>query len=326
MLKNYLSYIKESIDDFERYILAYNRIPIAKWKASVIIKKILKADINVIYPFILEKDIDMNILESKNKLRFNDYMRELILEKEIRGHNFEGFIAGLYDGELSTIYRSRYDLIIPKWKSEQDKDKYNISIKFIKTKGESPVLSLLDISMTGNKKQKYTNMLDRIGIVEFFDNIPRAESKNILDYTFKDVDYFLLGYPNDPGSEDYSIKCVLIDKNEMIRRYIDGSSRVNPKNKKTYQVRVSTSIIEDDDIQWVIKYPIVSVEEFMIKDEEKAKEVFGQSLKYMRPDIVNAMMKHGELDTNKELFILDYKNFVNDITRKRQLEIPFPEG
>ncbi len=81
----------------------YGSIPVSKQKSSVVIKKILHRNTNnPNEPFFkLGDNIDVISDASQDKVRFVDYFDSLLNSKETRGHNFEGTIAGLYNGELS---------------------------------------------------------------------------------------------------------------------------------------------------------------------------------------------------------------------------------
>jgi hypothetical protein len=131
-----------------------------------------------------------------DRLRWHQYFTSLIESKDIRGHNFEGLIAGLYDGEL-TKRGVRGDLKIG--------DKV-ISVKTLNNKYERPVLGSI-------KKSLSKEQIDRIEqekktIRDIFDTKSGEDEefkREIWDASFvrgdNKIDYFLISYFVEPSKE-----------------------------------------------------------------------------------------------------------------------------
>jgi hypothetical protein len=148
-----------------KYLHLYGSIPITKDKAAEVIPKMLvKVYGNNGPGFTLENPVMLNSIEDfKTRLRFLDYFDSILQFKETRGHNFEGLVAGLYGGVLSTSKSSKADLTI---------NGEGISVKFIDQKGKAPEIgSFKDIF---DKDTSHT--------ISFMNNIGADEVLSIKDY------------------------------------------------------------------------------------------------------------------------------------------------
>jgi hypothetical protein len=103
----------------------YGPIPISKQISQIVIKKILFRNY-----YKLGEPVNLEYHGDHDKVRFVDYFDTLLKYKETRGHNFEGFIAGIYNGELSKP-GEKYDVTI---------DGKTWSVKFVDSPSKAPEL------------------------------------------------------------------------------------------------------------------------------------------------------------------------------------------
>lgn len=201
----------------------YSPIPNNRYRASSVIKKILN---NEGFDILKDKEIKLDNIgynetsKLKNKLRFEEYLNALLGEMYIdsesgdkvyikdtdtRGFNFEGLIAGLFNGFFNTDKKGTWDV------------KLNVggksSIKFKETETENTSLtsiaSLYKSELLSNlygfdilKKEGIKEVLNKIkdGVKNVNDNGVELDNtklkssiKKILEITFKDVDIFITG-------------------------------------------------------------------------------------------------------------------------------------
>lgn len=112
-----LKYLKES-NDYDKLMselfYLYGSIPLEKEKSSEVINKIILSEFGKSYK--LGDDIHIDKLSNHNLIRFIDYFDSLISSKDIRGHCYEGTLAGLYGGKLSKR-GNKWDMLLngEKW-------------------------------------------------------------------------------------------------------------------------------------------------------------------------------------------------------------------
>ena len=102
----------------------YGSIPLPKEKSSQVIKKIILKTKGEF--FKIGEDIHLDYQETHDKVRFTDYFDSLVKHQDIRGHNFEGFLCGVYGGTLNKR-GGKYDITV---------DGKNISVKFYRDENE----------------------------------------------------------------------------------------------------------------------------------------------------------------------------------------------
>lgn len=318
-MKSYLNFIveKKSENDFydriRKVLRTYGAIPINKDNAVEIIKRIIGSEIkysknpahpsNYVKP-VLGEDVDFNLMKISNKVRMYDYLRRLLKSKTIRGDSFEGLIAGLYDGELSDSKSSKYDIII---------DNYRISVKFLDSIGERPVLGNIKSDI---KKYFNINSLTE-PLNKILNKVGTDTSFNILNSAFSDVTHFLFAYPSNPKTLD--IECTLVTKESLIQRYIYNSEmRYAPKQKNSYQIRISVPALlktpEETDKKWLLLSPIITEEDFRylnIENNAIAFKLFGTDKDRIRGSVLNSIIKFGDFkDINgKEVFVFDFDKY-----------------
>jgi hypothetical protein len=120
--------MKKVIKENKNKFYLYNPIPIVKQEASAVIQRILRTHG---LSFEFGKDVDLNQLDTVNKMRMENYIDRIVKYKEIRGHAIEGLMCGLYNGNLNTSQSGSWDYSVAPGTVEQ---------KYIEDEGESPVI------------------------------------------------------------------------------------------------------------------------------------------------------------------------------------------
>jgi len=265
----------------------YSSIPIQKEKAQKVIKSIVRSSgskfslySNLIKPWNTK---DGN--RTHDKLRFSDYFDSLLSSKDTRGFNFEGLIAGLFDGKIQPP-GSRSDVIL--------KTGERCSIKFLDDKTESPVLGSIKKSLSDRQ-----DILDTIGTRRIYD-IFKSKSPidiklgdEIYDLSFSDVDLFLIAYP-----EDSNIKMHVIKSSE-IKEFLSNGLVAAPKSTPgQWQLRLS-SRYRHHNRPLTIRVPFISNDELDgLWDGSKrdwSKKIFGPSIsKRLRTDVIDDIISDKE--------------------------------
>jgi len=131
-IKSYKIYESEIISNLTydelmgKLLHLYGSIPVPKEKSSIVIQKIIQSTREDFYQF--GEVVDINYCKVHDKIRFSDYFHSLLRQKDIRGHNFEGLICGIFGGFLSTR-GTKWDV------TTNDK---NYSVKFVDNKTKAP--------------------------------------------------------------------------------------------------------------------------------------------------------------------------------------------
>ncbi len=273
----------------------YSSIPLRKEKASEVIKSIVKYSKKNFS--IYDKKVITPWNKLHDRLRFNDYFNSLLSSKDTRGHNFEGLIAGLFDGEIQSR-GSRADIIL--------KGGERCSIKFIDSKSEAPVLGSIYASIKDRP-----DILEKIGdrsIYEIFNTISVDEEKfreEIFDLAFGGVDLFLIGY----ATRSSQIELHVI-KFENMKENVCAGLVVAPKVKSAkWSVRISSSAYRNDDTL-KIKIPTISMDQldslWSQGTRKWSKTIFGNSItNRLRTDVIEDIIDDKEeIVNNLEIDIL----------------------
>lgn len=321
-LKNYKLFESEKVDlDWSKLnreqkkgklLHLYSSIPVQKEKAEKVIKAIVRSsgshfnieERGIIKPWYIK---DKNNLH--DKLRFHDYFNSLLNSKDIRGFNFEGLIAGLFNGRVQP-HGSRSDVILNNGK--------RCSIKFIDSSSESPVLGSIYNSLKNRE-----DIIDEIGdrrIYDVFNTINTEDESlrnEIFDLAFNDVDLFLIAYPD---SKKTKIIMHVVTFEQMKDSVTNGLVNA-PKNKPgKWQLRISPSAYKSyKEIE--IRIPYVSNNELDLlwnKGTRKwSNKVFGPSIsKRMRTDVIEDVID------NKEEIVDKLRKDIQDDKIKNDNENP----
>ena len=283
-------------DIMGRLLHIYGSIPVPKQKSSSVIKKILWDNFHKIgdrpSPFYkIGKDIDLEYQSDQDKVRFVDYFDSLLTNKEIRGHNFEGFIAAVYNGQLSEQMDSRYDVII--------KDK-TWSIKFVNGPMESPEIGSFKDSLSYNNL--FNSEIDMFnlkklvqsegGLVQMFQKADRDIRKSVWEKVIsKDITGgWMIAYPIKNNTQ---IVVSVINLLTMRKLLYSGLATV-PKggSENLFSLRISSKYKNFPGVKnFIINIPKLTLEElkkiYLSEDEENwSREIFGKYGSKIRPDVL----------------------------------------
>jgi len=348
-LKNfstYIQYLNEKVETSEAVLdmikklsYTYGKISIDKIDAAQTIKNLVRTEFEYrkdpelptrFYTEGIMSNTDLNLMKPSNKVRMFNYLLSLLNSKTIRGDNFEGLIAGLFNGVISTANNSRYDLTI--------NDNMNISVKFLNSINENPVL--------GNIRSNVINYINNIpditpekkrelyglSLYNFLNSlIPEGtnDSTNIerlLNDSFQEVTHFLIGFPetesvDEREENDLNISYYFFNKEDLIRQWVnDINLRRLPKQKDSYQIRLNLKEIPKDN-KFTIFAPIITdadIEYLRISNISAGEKLLGSDTYRIRGSILNSILRYGKFkflkDKNgkfKEYFVFDYKKYKN---------------
>lgn len=320
----------------------YTPIPLSRKVASKVIKLLFNYN-NINFPSILtDSSVNLELFGKKgtnyrhsclkNKLRFEDYLNSLLGEtddsgdKANRGFDFEGLIAGFFDGEISTDPKSKYDVTI-------GDDKH--SVKFLNGPGENPTLttitSIYDLDSV-KKLNNYEELKER-GLFDIFsvgDNVQEMSKdiRKVLKIGFGNVDYFTVGYPKMDTNQivikviktkrlidaimDYGYKLRVPNNSKSDKKWDTALNGSRKSNK--HEIRINNKIYSDSskyvDNVFIIDIPQTTDEEireiYYGQNREWADEVFGPEWSNkMRTDVINHIRKH------KDKIITNMSDFDN---------------
>lgn len=283
--------IKENVQKF--YL--YNPIPIVKQEAADVIKRILKA-YNISYEF--GEDIDLNELNTVNKLRMKDYINRLVKYKEIRGHAVEGLMVGLYDGQFNQQQMGTWDYMIRQGTVEQ---------KYIQDLSENPAIGgfkyILN-NFTKEENDEINNILTKYNT----NNIFLVNDIQLNDYKLKVLEKML----TDIVCITTKIQTKLVNyyfyKEELISYAMDAKNIAAPKSKDSLQLRFKSGLITSKANKFSIIIPRITQKEYddylkEDKEEIQISKIFGPFSNKIRPDILKW------IKDNKEIF----KDSVNQL-------------
>lgn len=260
----------------------YGSIPLPKEKSSQVIKRIIMKTKGEF--FKLGENIDLDYQETHDKVRFADYFDSLVKHQDIRGHNFEGFLCGVYGGTLSKR-GSKYDITV---------NGENISVKFYRDENERVQL--------GSYESILSDYKDEIGGYESLGKVFHSDDyqlkKEIWDIISKDVHGWLIAHPN---SDETEIIMHYFTKEQMGDFVLTGNTVAGKGGWiKQYQLAINSTYTDKQvhNISRVI-LPKVSTEELrkLAKNPEETKfstEVFGPVGNKIRPDVIRYIMNNRE--------------------------------
>lgn len=262
-----------------RLLHLYGSIPVPKEKSSVVIKKIINTSMG--RTFKLGENVDINFCKIHDKIRFSDYFDSLLEDKDVRGHNFEGFVCGLFDGQLSTR-GAKYDLTI---------DGKRYSVKFVDHKAKAPEVGRFKSIIT-QRPSLNEMVIENGGLTRIFKGKNTGLKNGIWNVITSEIDGWILGYPDDINNPK-NIILNIVEKSDMFN-IINTGMVVAPKGgyADIYSLALSSRYITKGKyVKSVIKIPQVSLIELQdeyktIEEENWAPEVFGKMGYKMRPDVL----------------------------------------
>ena len=336
-MKTYFNFINEAkqpfrtIEELTKMLAStYGKISIDKFDASDTIKRLVntewkyRKDPELPTRFRIDglaSDTNLNDMKPSNKVRMYNYLESLLTSKTIRGDSFEGLIAGLFNGVVSSTKNTKFDVTIPTDKTVGNDIK--LSIKFIDNEKESPVLgnvrqNIIDhIDSMEIPDTDKSDMLD-MNLFDVMEEIGHRDFATILNSAFDDVTHFLIGFPGDGLNINYYI----IEKNYLFTNWIeDTSMQASPKQKGSYQIRLNLPQSEAlKGNKFTIIAPTITQDDLdylRITNEYPATKLFGSDAYRIRGSILNAILKFGEFKTlpdektgkNKDYFVFDFSRY-----------------
>jgi hypothetical protein len=257
----------------------YGSIPVPKEKSSVVIKKIINTSMGKL--FKLGDNVDINFCKIHDKIRFSDYFDSLLEDKDVRGHNFEGFVCGLFGGQLSTR-GAKYDLTI---------EGKRYSVKFVDHKSKAPEVGRFKNIIT-QRPSLDTMVVDAGGLTRTFKGRNTGLKNGIWNVITAEIDGWILAYPDDINNPK-NIVLNIVEKSDMFN-LINSGMVVAPKGgyADIYSLALSAKYTSKGKYtKSIIKIPQVSLIELQdeyktIEEENWAPEVFGNMAYKIRPDVL----------------------------------------
>lgn len=256
----------------------YSSIPVPKEKSSSVIKRIILNSDKKLYK--LDQDIDLQYRSIHDRVRFSDYFDSLLNNKDIRGHNFEGFLCGVYGGVLNTR-GGKYDITV---------GNKNLSVKFYDSEDERIVLGSYKSIL-----QDYKEQIDEYGGVgKIFQSDDELLKEEIWEIISEDVDGWLIAYPK--GNEIF----IHHFTTDQMAKFVLSGNTVAPKGgwEGKYSLAISSTYTEVD-YQTIskIRLPSVTIDDLVKlaknSDEiEFSQHVFGDMGKKIRPDVIRYIMNN----------------------------------
>jgi hypothetical protein len=281
-------------EDATKFYL-YNPIPIVKQEASEVIQRILRTH-GISFEF--GQDVDLNQLDTVNKMRMKDYIVRVLKYKEVRGHNIEGLMCGLFNGKLNDKKSGEWDYVIPQGTVEQ---------KYVESLSESPVVgsykSIL-FSFPDEVLRTIANITDKYGEKNIFlinDSELDVFKKMILEKMI--VNIVCVSTKGIQKISNY-----YFTKEDFMNVFIDANNCAAPKQKDSYQLRMKSSTIASKAKKFDILIPKISQKEYtdylsVSGEEQQVAQIFGPFSNKIRPDILKW------INDNKESF----KELVNSL-------------
>ena len=287
--------MKKVIKEDKNKFYLYNPIPVVKQEASEVIQRILRTHG---LSFEFGKDVDLNQLDTVNKMRMKDYISRIVKYKEIRGHAIEGLMCGLYNGNLNTSQSGSWDYSVAPGTAEQ---------KYIEDEGESPVIGGYKQVLTSlgpevnaivkNVTEKYNEsnifLINDEELTEIKKNVLAGMTADIVCISTKIID---------------RIRSYYFTKENFIEIFSDANNCSAPKQKGGSQLRIKSSAVRSQGITFDIIVPKISQKEYdeflnINQEEQAVAQIFGPFSNKIRPDILKW------IKNNKEQF----KDLVNSL-------------
>lgn len=299
MLKNWSGFILESkkLGDYDilmgKLLHLYGSIPVQKEKASIVINKIILNSRKKY--FRLGDNVNISHEAPHDKVRFVDYFDSLIKSKDIRGHNFEGTVCGLYGGELSERGE--------KWDLKINGETW--SVKMVNSGSERIEIGSFfnDIKRAG----KDSDVIELGGITKVF-----REGLDFSDELFDIISDritggWIIAYP--VYNEDKLSKIVVnvIPVYVMRNLLVNKGLSVAPKSglKDLFSLALSSTYKNYEDvIKSEIVIPRIGLrdlrEVWSSRDEsEWGYNVFGKWSEKIRPDVLRYIKRNSEEISSK---------------------------
>lgn len=283
------SYNEEKDRLLGKLLHLYGSIPVPKEKSSEVIKKIVIDTDGEFYK--LGENIKPGSRKPHDKIRFADYFDSLLSSKDIRGHNFEGCLCGLYGGELNKR-GGRWDITI---------NDRNYSVKFVDGPGERVQLGSYKSYLKG-----YEEQIEALGGIGKLFRIKNNKLKKKIWSKIvgssvsipSEINGWIIAYPVGIVGNWRSIVCHLIDFDTMTNMVLKDNMTVAPKQgwSDYYSLAISSQY-RNKGVKFEIEVPTMTLEELklislMDYEQKFSKNVFGEVSSKIRPDVLRYIIKN----------------------------------
>lgn len=259
-------------------------IPKTKQKSADVIKKIFNSSKQEHYK--PGQDIDLNVLKNlKDKVRFFEYGRSFQSEKEGRGFNFEGLLAGLFNGDV-VISKNKEDIIV-------DGTPYSVKTSEPNSSFDSGTLKN---GFNGEIKKMVYDGVDISNIDKPIDLLRKGEEYNpykrkMLESSFVSKQGIPLKWIFAIIYSDY-IEYTVWSSEELINTIINDGKSVFGEGRSSVQVRLKSRYLMRNPK--TIKFPTFTSNELkkLLYNKERGQkidgvaELFGKYKTKIRPDVL----------------------------------------
>lgn len=288
--------MKESSENSKLFYL-YNPIPIIKQEASLVVQNILKSK-KITYTF--GENVDLNEMDTVNKMRFRDYINRIVKYKEVRGHAIEGLMAGLFDGILNETKSGLWDYQIRQGQVEQ---------KFINDMSENPSIGSFTSILTrlgGDAISEIKNVIENLGYTGT--NLFLVNDDELTQYKIQILNDMLVDITCVTTKFGNKLISYYLTKQRAVELFSDANNIYNPRKKGSNELRVSLKTFVKHGDMFEIIIPKVNQNEYeeylsVTQDRGQVSKIFGPFANKIRPDILNWII------SNKE----EFKNAVNSL-------------
>lgn len=278
----------------------YGSIPLPKEKSSVVIRNIVLNTNKKFYK--LGEDVNISHTAPHDKVRFKDYFDSLLKSKDSRGFNFEGTLAGLFDGKLSSR-GAKWDITI---------DNKTWSVKFVDLPSKAPEIGSFRAALEEN------NLIYQVDDAEGLTKLFKGSDTNLKNQAFSVVSRgitggWIIAYPIKTKN-GYNIVINIIDLATMKDLLVNRGLSVSPKAglKSKYTLALSAKYKGHPNvIKSTIIVPRLKLEELRklnrsSDENEWANSVFGDLGSKIRPDVLRYIRNNPEEVANR---LLKFKEF-----------------
>jgi hypothetical protein len=283
----------------------YGSIPLPKEKSSIVIKKIIANSMGYYFDLGEKVNIEESTPHDHDKVRFKDYFESLLKDKDSRGHNFEGTLAGLFNGKLSRR-GEKWDITI---------DEKTWSVKFLESGSKAPEIGRFETLLTDADLEYEVE--SEGGLTWLFQVGPDDLKKEVWEEVISSgiTGGWIIAYPDDINNPSSIIlNIITVDVMESI--LMNGLTAA-PKGGKKEVFNLALSARFKDQ-PGVIKSSII-IPQLSLKDlreisksqdeNEWSGYVFGKIGSKIRPDVLRFIGNNSEEIGKRLLNLKNFKTF-----------------
>lgn len=270
----------------------YAPIPKTPNQSSEVIKLILGSYGDI--KFTLGEDVDLTVLQEKDKIRFYEYYKTLHDEKDVRGYGIEGLFAGLFNGEVKegksreksdiTINNKEYSV-----KSIQEGERFSLGsltsgFKYINKKYNTPFGTTIELLLS--------------------DDVPENIKHELFSKSFEGIDGWIFSIVHDnvleystlSNGEVINILLEKIEKGQSIKgKSVGNSVSLYPKDIISGFSDIIFPIYDTETLQKGLYYQ----PERGLKTD-KIAALFGRKYSHkIRPDTLEYLRKNQDSFLNR---------------------------